>query len=200
MTTQVLLIRHGSHGRLGHILCGRMPGVGLSEAGFGEARAVAAAIARRDSLVAVYSSPLERARQTAAPIAEAAGLETIVDDDLDEIDVGAWSGLSFDMLDDDPHWTVWNRFRDHARPPGGETMSEAQVRIARVLEHVSRRHPDAAVALVSHADMIKSALAWTLGLPLAFYARFEISPASVSRIVIGESDAKVWTVNQTYPA
>ena len=196
MTTRVLLIRHGSHGRLGHVLCGRMGGVALSDEGRAEAGAVAQAIKRQGGLAALYSSPLLRARETAEPIGHTMGLPVGIDADLDELDFGAWSGRAFDDLAGDPLWDIWNRQRDHARPPGGETMLESQVRMVRCLEGVRDRHPDAVVALVTHADMIKTALAWALGLPLALHTRFEISPASVSRMTIGPQDVSVQGINQ----
>ena len=197
MTMEVLLIRHGSHDRLGHVLCGRMSGVRLSETGRAEAEGVAAWVAARGRIDAVMSSPLERAVETAAPLATRCGLQPEVDDDLSELDFGAWSGCGFDALRDQPLWQAWNLNRDHARPPGGETFAEAQIRIVRSLDRLHRRFPDGRVAIVSHADLIKAALAWALGLPLAFYGRFEVSPASISRIAIGPHGARVLGINRT---
>ena len=196
MTTRVLLIRHGSHGRLGRVLCGRMGGVTLSDEGRAEAGALARAIKRQGGLAALYSSPLLRARETAEPIGQMLGLPVGIDPDLDELDFGAWSGRTFDDLASDPLWEFWNRQRDHARPPGGETMLEGQVRMVRCLEGLRDLHPDAVVAVVTHADMIKTALAWGLGLTLALHTRFDISPASVSRMAIGPQDVSVQGINQ----
>ncbi len=198
MTTAVLLIRHGSHDRLGRILCGRMAGVTLSSQGRSEAAALATALRRQGSLDAIYSSPLERTRETADVVADAFGVRVETDDDLNELDFGAWSGFGFDELQSDPRWTVWNRDRDQVRAPGGETMLDAQVRMVRCLARLHLRHPGATVAAVGHADVIKTALAWALGLPLAFHSRFEVSPASVSRILIGDGQVKVVNINQTY--
>lgn len=197
MTTTFMLIRHASHGLLGRTLCGRMPGVSLDEAGRRQAASLAKAIARSGVKVdALYASPLERARETAEPIGAALDLNVKVHLDLDELDFGAWSGCAFDDLGADARWIDWNRERDHVRPPGGETMAEAQLRIAALLERLESRHPRAVVALVSHGDMIKAALAWALGLPLAFYGRFEVAPASLSRLTVGPSGAKVWSINE----
>ena len=197
MTTNVLLIRHASHDRLGRILCGRTAGVTLSAAGRAEAGALANGLRERDTIDALYASPLERARETAEPIGLAFGLPVEIDPGLDEVDFGAWSGRSFEALGADPLWPVWNQNRDQTRPPGGETIIEAQVRAVRCIERLGRQHPASTVALVSHADLIKTAIAWALGLPLAFYARFEISPASVSRLVVFDGGVKVWSVNRT---
>ena len=195
MTTTILLIRHGSHDRLDKVLCGRMEGVGLGDAGRAEAARLGGRL-KGEGLAAVYSSPLQRARETAEAVASPAGLEPIVDEDLNELDLGAWSGRRFDDLDGDAAWARWNRLRQHSRPPSGETLLEAQVRVARFVERMGDRHADQTLAAVSHADVIKAALCWALGLSLEFHARLEASPASLSRLVIGDWGVKVWSVNQ----
>ncbi len=195
METVLVLVRHASHDRLGAVLCGRMTGVRLSETGRCEASALARMLMRH-RLAAVLSSPLERTVETAVPIAEAQGLAVAVDEDLNELDFGAWSGRRFDALQDDPAWELWNRARSHGRPPGGETMVEAQVRAARCIDRVRRRHPGGTVALVSHGDVIKAALAHALGLPLDFHSRIEIGPASRSVLVAGDWGLKVHSINE----
>ena len=195
MTTVVRMVRHGSHDRLGKVLCGRMEGVTLSGQGLAEAQALGGRLAGRP-LAAVYSSPLDRARQTAEPIAAAQGVPVQVDADLNELDFGDWTAMPFDRLHAEPSWPVWNQARGLSRPPGGETMLEAQTRLARFLERMRLRHPDAEVAAVSHSDIIKAAIAHVLGLPLDQYDRFEISPASVSTLVVGDWGAKVHSINE----
>jgi probable phosphomutase (TIGR03848 family) len=195
VTTVVLMVRHGSHDRLGRILCGRMAGVCLSEEGLQEAETVGRRLAAQQ-LAAVYSSPLERARQTAEPIAARQGLEVEVEPDLNEIDFGAWTGKPFDELHADPRWPVWNSARGTASPPGGESMAQCQARLVRLLDRLQAQHADQHVALVSHSDVIKAAIAHVLGLPLDHYDRFEISPASISTVVLGDWGAKVHTLNE----
>ncbi len=198
MTATILLIRHGAHDRLGHVLCGRMDGVDLGEQGRRAAEVLARAI-RSDPLAAVYAGPLSRARQTAAPLAAAYGLDVRVENDLDEIDVGAWTGRSFESLHDDAEWRRWNSDRPRARPPGGETLLEAQARIARFLCSMRDRHAGKRIAAVSHADPIRAGLAWCLGLPLDLAHRLEIGPASVSVVAIGDWGVKVHSVNAAPP-
>ena len=192
---ETVLVRHASHDRLGSVLCGRMPGVTLSEAGRREAEALAFTLTRH-RLAAVLSSPLERAVETAAAIAASQTLAVEVEEDLNELDLGAWAGLRFEELRGDPAWDVWNRARSHARPPGGETMTEAQVRMARCIERLRRRYAGRTVALVSHADVIKATLAHALGLSVDFHARFEIAPASRSVLIAGEWGLKVHSINE----
>ncbi|WP_286192074.1 histidine phosphatase family protein [Roseomonas genomospecies 6] len=195
METILLLLRHASHDRLGSVLCGRMPGVTLSEAGRREADALAFALARH-RLAAVLSSPMERAVETAVSVATSQALSVEVDEDLNELDLGAWSGMRFEALRGDPAWELWNRARSHARPPGGETMLEAQARMARCIGRLHRRFAGRTVALVSHADVIKAALAHALGLSADFHARFEIAPASRSVLIAGEWGLKVHSINE----
>ncbi len=199
METIFILIRHGSHDRLGSVLCGRMPGVTLSQQGRAEAESLAERLSSQ-RLTAVLSSPLERAVETATPIAERQGLPLTIEPALNELDLGAWSGKRFEELHGDPAWDLWNRARSHGRPtPGdtsGETMAEAQTRIAALLDRLRRAHPGGTLALVSHGDVIKAALAHAMGLPLDFHGRFEISPASRSVLIAGDWGLKVHSINE----
>src|SRR4051794_17038771 len=150
------------HELVGRVLCGRMPGVGLGEEGRRQATALAERLAP-EGLAAIHSSPAQRARETAEVIALRLGLAVTPCPELDEIEFGAWTGRSFASLAGDPGWERWNTQRGTARPPGGETMAEAQQRAMRWLEEVRLRHPGAAVAAVSHGDVIKAVLAGCLG-------------------------------------
>lgn len=195
MTTTVFLVRHGSHDRLGKVLCGRMSGVSLS----GEGRREADALARRlaaEALTAVYTSPLARAVETARPIADAAGLEPVADDDLLEIDFGAWTGQGFEALASDPAWGLWNHARSLARPPGGESMVELQARLKRWLERARARHSGERIAAVTHSDVIKALAAHALGFSLDQHERLEVSPASISVLVAGDWGIKVLSLNE----
>lgn len=199
METIFILIRHGSHDRLGSVLCGRMAGVTLSAQGRAEADLLADRLSGQ-RLTAVLSSPLERAVETATPIAERQGLPLTIEAALNELDLGAWSGKRFEELHGDPAWDLWNRARSHGRPtPGGtpgESMAEAQTRIAALLDRLRRANPGGTLALVSHGDIIKAALAHALGLPLDFHGRFEISPASRSVLIAGDWGLKVHSINE----
>jgi len=195
VTTTVFLLRHAAHDRLGRVLCGRMPGVSLGEAGRAQAARLADRLAR-ETVGAVYSSPLERARETAEPIAARLGLPVEVAPEIDEVAFGAWSGLTFAELERDPRWASWNAARAVTRPPGGETMLEAQARAVGFVERLRETHRDGAAALVSHADLLKAVLAYFLGLSLDLIGRFEIGPASLSTLVVGDWGAKVLSVNE----
>ncbi len=192
MATTIFLVRHAAHDRVDTILCGRMAGVGLGDRGRRQAAALAERL-RREAIACVYTSPLQRARETAAFLAPA----PVVSEAMTEIDLGAWAGRSFAALEGDPDWQRWNAERSRVRPPGGESMAEAQHRAMRELAALSARHPDGRIAVVSHCDVIKAVLACWLGLPLDAWSRFEISPASVSIVVAWAGGGKVLGLNET---
>ncbi len=195
MTTTIFLVRHAAHDLLGRVLTGRMAGVRLGAEGRRQSERLAERLSREE-IVAVYSSPLERARETAAPIAERLGLRVETRDAITDLDFGDWSGRSFDELDADPRWAKWNGARATARPPGGESMLDAQWRAVGEVERVVGAHPQESVVMVSHADVIKAVLAFYLGLALDGIARFEVSPASISTVLIGAWGAKVHAINE----
>jgi probable phosphoglycerate mutase len=193
--TTVFLVRHAEHDALPRMLCGRMPGVRLG----GRGREQAARLAERlapEGLAAVYASPLERALDTAEPIAEAAGLAVRTEPALDELDYGGWAGQTWDELRRDAAWAAWNADRAQGRPPGGETLGELQARVAGWLGAVRDRHPGERLAAVAHAEPIRAALVWVLGAPLAALDRLEVGPASISVVVAGDWGFRVHAVNE----
>ena len=192
MAATLHLVRHAAHGLLGRVLAGRMPGIGLSGEGRAQAAALADALAARP-IRAVLSSPVQRAQETAAPIAARLGLPVLTDPGLDEIDFGAWAGAAFDDLDGQPTWDAWNRFRSFAPTPGGETMAAAQ---ARALAAVARAAAGGGEAvLVSHSDVLKAVLAHFLATPLDLLHRIELAPASRSVLVLFDGGARVDGIN-----
>lgn len=190
---QVFLVRHGSHDRLGRILCGRMPGVCLSETGRAEAQAVAHRLVGRRAGT-LLASPRERTAETAAPIAAALGLEAETEPGLDEIAFGDWTGCPLDGLAADPAWILWNTARATARPPGGESMAEVQARVGRVLDRF--REDGAPAILVSHGDVIRAALLRILGLGLDAYDRIVVDPASCSELALWPGGGRVVSINE----
>lgn len=192
--TTFLLIRHASHDLLGKAIAGRSPGVRLSPKGRQEAADLAERLASVP-LRAVYSSPLERTRETAEPLSARLGLEVRISEAILELDFGEWTGKSLEELRQDPRFGHFNSFRSGTRIPGGERMPEAQARFVGEMHRLAGLHPDEWVALVSHGDPIKSALAYYLGVPLDLFQRIEISPASVSVVELNEWGPRVLCVN-----
>ncbi|GGB79420.1 histidine phosphatase family protein [Dyadobacter sediminis] len=194
--TKILLIRHATNDTVGVRLSGRRAGVHLNEEGRSQAQKLAAQL-RGMKIHAIYSSPLERAVETAEPISKILGMETVICQDFLEINFGEWTFKTFKELDELAQFKQFNSFRSFTRVPGGESMPEAQMRMIAGIEKLCSRHPDETVAIVSHADMIKSAVAYYTGTHLDLFHRVEISPASVSIIEIGYGTAAIRLVNYT---
>ena len=194
MATTLLLIRHAAHDLLGKAVAGRASGLSLNAHGREEALQLAERLSTAP-IAAVYSGPLERVRETAAPLAQRLGLTPRVDAGLHEIDFGAWTGRTFAELDADAMWPVWVNRRSEAHPPGGETIPAVQRRIIDTIERLRRAHGAEMVALVSHGDVIKAALAAYLGMSLDGLERFDIAPASVSILACGDGWSKVTQLN-----
>jgi len=189
------LLRHGEHGLLGRVLAGRMPGVGMTERGRAEIAAAAERLAAED-IAAVYSSPLQRTRETAEIVAARLGLPIEFHDDLIELDFGEWTGATFDSIRADPRWQAWRLHRSLARIPGGESMRQVQRRIVEALMEIGERHRDATVTVVSHGDVIRCALLFALGMPLDHYNRLEVGQGSISTIHIDDTGIRVRAINE----
>lgn len=171
-----------------------MPGVALSAEGAAQAAVLAKALAARP-IRAVLSSPVQRAQETAAPIAARHGLPVLTDPGLDEVDFGAWTGTAFDALASDPAWDAWNRCRSLAPTPGGETMAAAQVRALGAIARARAAVPDGQAVLVGHSDVLKAVLAHLLGTPLDLLHRIELAPASRSVLVLWDGGGRVDGMN-----
>src|SRR5690349_9233568 len=152
--TKFLLIRHATTDAVGKKLSGRTAGVHLNEEGKTQAQMLAQRLASMP-IDAIYSSPLERAFETAEPIAISHHLKTIFCNDFVEIDFGEWTNASFETLQNEKQFQLFNSFRSATRIPNGELMLEAQVRIAAGMQRLCTQHPNGTIAIVSHSDLIK---------------------------------------------
>ena len=188
------LIRHASCSGLGQTLWGRTPGVCLNETGKLQAQRLAERF-RGMTLQAIYSSPLERALETAETIARSMNLEVTKNPAFDEINFGEWTGKSFDTLSGDESWRRFNRDRSTTRIPGGESFLEVQTRVVNGLERLSSQHTNARVAIVSHADVIKAAVGYFAATPIDLLQRIEISPCSVSVVAMDKDSVRLLTIN-----
>jgi probable phosphoglycerate mutase len=179
----------------GDRIAGRLP-VELSDLGRHQVARLVEHVANLP-IRAVYSSPVRRAHDTALPVAQRLGLSIEISDALAEIDYGDWTGKSLDELRPLEAWKQWNAFRSGAAVPGGETMLQIQARVIAEMNRLRHKHPDQLVALFSHGDVIRAALAYWLGSPLDLFHRIEISLASVSVVAIGDYGPWVLCVNNT---
>lgn len=200
MTTTFLLVRHAAHDNVGGFLAGRTAGVRLGEAGLAQASRLAIRLAR-EHFDAIQASPRDRTQQTAAAVASGRGLSgedmpVEIVDALDEIAFGSWSGRVFEDLNADPHWRRWNEARSVTRTPGGESMLDVQRRVIRHIEQQGEAYPGGVVVLVTHADIIKAVAGYYLGLGVDAWSRFDIDPASISTLIVGDWGAKLRGLNE----
>ena len=197
----LLLIRHGENEyvKTGK-LAGRLPGVHLNDRGQKQAQALGEAL-KEVPIKAVYSSPLERAMETAAPIASARGLKIIQETDLMDTHIGEWQGKSWRVLSLTKAWKIVQNAPSRFRFPGGESFPEAQLRIANVLERIVQTHkkPQDIIAVVFHADPIKLAVSHFLGMPLDHFQRLGCDTGSMTVLHADESGAHLVKLNQRPP-
>ncbi|MDQ1436715.1 MAG: hypothetical protein QOK43_344 [Acidimicrobiaceae bacterium] len=194
--TTVLLVRHGQTPTTGDVLPGRAKGLHLSDTGRAQAEAAAQHIvATVTSVAAVYASPLERARETAAPIAKSLGLSTTVEGGLVECDFGDWTGGRLKDLSKLAEWRRVQRYPSGFRFPAGESFMEMQARVVNTLASLWAGHVGQTIVCVSHADPIKAAVADALGTHLDLFQRIVISPCSVSTVVYDDGGPTVLGVN-----
>jgi probable phosphoglycerate mutase len=194
MATTFLLIRHASHDYLGRAIAGWLAGVHINAQGREEALRLAEGLAG-ERIEALYSSPLDRTMDTAEILAHRLGLHIHMEEGFGEVRFGEWTGAAFDDLAKDPRWEAYNRFRSGTRPPGGELLLEVQERAIRAMERIREDHPGETVAVVSHGDVIKAVAMYYLGMPMDLLERFDVAPASVTEIEVGDWGARVMRLN-----
>ncbi|MGH3511394.1 MAG: histidine phosphatase family protein [Pseudonocardiaceae bacterium] len=196
----VILLRHGrSTANSAGVLAGRTLGVGLDEGGVAQAHALVERLAQLP-LAAVVSSPLQRCRETVAPLAQARELEVTVDDRFIEVDYGQWTGRELSKLGKEPLWKVVQSHPSAAVFPGGEGLAALQARaVAAVREwdaKLAAEHGPQVLWLVcSHGDVIKAVLADALGVHLDGFQRIVANPCSVSAVTYTETRPFVQRVN-----
>ncbi|MGH9087718.1 MAG: histidine phosphatase family protein [Acidimicrobiales bacterium] len=194
--TTVLLVRHGRTPTTGKVLPGRDPGLHLSDVGRAQAERVAERIAALPTApVAVYASPLERTRQTAAPIARALGLRVRTERGLIECDIGEWAGMSLAKAARRPEWAAVQRWPTGFRFPGGESFAELATRASDAVLRLVRDHPGQTIVAVSHADPIRAVMAVAAGVPLDLFQRLTVSTCSVSAVAYSDAGPRVLCLN-----
>jgi len=192
----VYFVRHANTRDTGVRLSGRAPGVHLTSGGRHEARVLADALAPM-GITHVYSSPLERAVETASVIANRLRRSVDVTPLFNEIDFGEWTGRAFTELDGVPAWTTFNTHPDEAEIPGGESPAAVVERGRRALCALRARHRHGDLAVVTHGDVIRLTLATLLSMPLGAFRRMAIAPASISCVQLGdETEPVLVSLNQ----
>jgi len=189
--TRLVLVRHALHDWVGRGIAGRMPGVALNTKGRAQAEALAVAFPLQ-AVAALYSSPQQRAQETAGFIARRLKLDVRAAPEFDEIDFGEWTGRMFAQLDSHtPGWSDWVERRASAAIPGGEAFVHVRDRVVEGARRLQREHPSGTVVVVSHGDPIKALVATHLSMSLDELERFDIACVSMTAIDSGDGWAKV---------
>ncbi len=197
--TQLLLIRHGINDMVGQKrLAGWLPGVHLNDEGRAQAEALAERL-RNVPISMIYSSPLERTCETAEPLARVKQLPVTIREGLGEVRYGDWTGRLIEELAKDDLWRVVQIYPSGMRFPGGDSMRAMQARIVDELEAIAADHPRQIVAVVTHADLIKAALAHYLGVHFDLFQRISVEPASVSVVHLTRYGPRVVRINDDGP-
>lgn len=195
--TTILMVRHGQTPTTGKLLPGRAAGLHLADIGVQQAERAGERIAELTKVDAIYTSPMERARETAAPIGKAVGVRPKVVKGLIECDFGDWTGAELKKLMKLPEWRTVQKAPSTFRFPNGESFTEMQVRMITALDMLRAAHPGGVIVCVSHADTIKAAMAHALGTHLDLFQRIVISTCSISGIAWSTDGPVALTVNST---
>ena len=195
----MLLIRHGQTTTTGVELYGRKPGVHLSDIGVGQAEKVAERISEMNqrAIAAIYSSPLERTRETAMPISKTVRIPIKRNRGLIELDVGDWTGRKLSQLRKLKAWSTVQKYPSGFRFPNGESFVQMQTRMSQTVDGLVATHPGKTVIAVSHADPIRALIAHAMGTHLDLFQRIVVSPCSVTAILYTSSGPVVLAVNNT---
>jgi len=198
--TTLLLIRHGENDFLKtHRMPGQLPGIHLNDIGRAQAEAVANTL-KSQPIKAIYASPLERAVETAEPLASTKKLEIQLVDALKDTDIGKWQGRSLKALNRLKYWRVVQFAPARVKFPEGETFYQTQARVVQALDVICQKHKKDTVTVVMHADPIKLVVAHYIGLPLDQFQRLRVDPASITTLEINEMSALLIGLNhRPYP-
>lgn len=196
--TTFLLIRHAVNDWVKkNKLAGWTPNVHLNDLGNAQAEALGARLAEV-KLKAIYASPLERTLETAEAIAaHHEHLSVTPLEAIGEVRYGAWQGKKLAHLRRKKLWGNVQHYPTRVRFPEGETMRGAQARAVDAIEALHSEHPRQIVALVSHSDVIKMIIAHYLGIHLDLFQRINVSPASITTLILGSGMPFVYAINDT---
>jgi probable phosphomutase (TIGR03848 family) len=193
---RALLVRHAMCDPVDQSIAGWLEGVALNAHGRQQASRLAARLAN-EPIAALYTSPLQRARETAEPIARTHALVPIASDAFGELQFGAWTGRTLVELQQDSTWHAFNALRSLTRAPDGELMLETQTRAVTELLRLRERHVGETVVIVSHGDVIRAVVCHLLGMSLDHLPRLRIDPASVSEVVFHAALPEIVSLNAT---
>lgn len=191
----IFLIRHGETDYVGKRLAGRIPGIPLNVKGQSQAQQLAQKIGHLP-FRRIFSSPIQRTIETAAPLAEKRGLSVETLPGLIEIDYGEWVGMTPEQLRSTDLWSLVHTSPSQVRFAGGESFAEVQERVVSAINQISANlGRNELAACFSHADVIALAAAYYLNMPLDSFLRLSITPASITVLFLGDTQPKVPYIN-----
>lgn len=196
---RVVLVRHAhSEANAAGLLSGRIPNIHLSSKGVEQAESLAQRIGAV-KLNHLRISPMERCFETIHPWLKIFGqnIKPIIDEDLNEVDYGLWSGKKLSSLSRKKEWRTIQDFPSRMYFPEGEGIAHMQERAMRSVLSVSKTKINSISLLVSHGDVIKAILASSLGLHLDQFQRIVIDPASISIIEYSDMKPRVILLNDS---
>lgn len=197
--TTLFLIRHGSNDYLvKNKLPGHIPDIHLNKRGNEQAALLAQSLGKLP-IKAIYCSPLERAIETAQPLAQSLGKEIQIKPDLTDANVGEWAGSSWKVLRRTKLWKVIQENPSQFQFPGGESFTQIQERVITTLAAIVSANKKELIAVVFHADPIKLAVAHYLGLPLDNFQRLTINAGSITILKSNSSGSQLLALNLMPP-
>ncbi len=191
----LILIRHAETDYVGKRLAGHLPNIHLNRRGKKQAEQLAQRLSEIP-ITRIYSSPLERAVETAKPIAHQWGININILQELMEIDVGDWQGKSLPALRLLKRWRATHDEPAKFSFPNGESFTDKQRVMCSALEKLLQDASNKEIiACVSHGDPIKLSLAYFLGLELNNFQRIVIDPASASFVYFSGNRIRLGPIN-----
>ena len=192
--TTFYLVRHGTNDLIGKAIAGRTPGVHLNATGREQAKRIADRL-EGEGIQRIVCSPMERCRETVAPLAERIGAPVEISEAVIEIDFGDFSGKTLQELEPLPEWKKWNSNRTLLHLPNGENIGEVQARMVKEILRLRRESTGQKIAIFSHGDPLRSIVCYFLGISLDIISRVEINPGSISMVTLFENDVRINLLN-----
>jgi broad specificity phosphatase PhoE len=192
--SRLILIRHASTDEMNTVLCGRKPGVHLSQYGVFQAKQMGESI-RKLRVAEIVTGPLERAVETAHHMAADVNCPVIISAAFDECDFGEWTGLPFSSLETVPGWIRFNSFRSLLSAPSGESLYDVQYRAIIGIRRFMQERSELDRIVVTHADVIRAVLCFFLASPLDLHLRYALNPASFTVLDVNEYGFQVTGIN-----
>lgn len=194
---RLLLVRHGETPWNVTLQYQGQANIPLNERGFEQARRAAERLRGREA-VALYSSDLARAWQTAEVIGQALGLAPVAVPELREIDVGQWEGLTPEEL----YRQFPDHMREYERDPartvrlGGESYAQLQARALVALTQIYERHKQGeTIVAVSHGGTIRALLCHVIGLDLINFGKMWLDNGSLTELRYGRNGWRLMRLN-----